>query len=83
MQGHLDMFVPSQENNLRLLGLPISLQRGKVMLEQSFTVCNKGDVLTPERAKIIEYLGMSMAEFCIELLAYYSKGKGLQELRNV
>ena len=80
MQGPLDMFVPSQEQNLRLLGLPISLEKGVMTLRENFTVCEKSEVLTPERAKILEYLGVMMASFSIKLLGHFNKKDGFQQL---
>lgn len=78
--GELEMFVPSQEHNLRLLGLPISLKKGKVVIEEKFTVCQEGDVLTPERAKLLEYLGYKFAIFSLTLISHYNKSKGLKQL---
>lgn len=79
-EGELDMFVPSQEHNLRLLQLPITLKHGKVVLTQDFTVCSKGDVLTPERAKLLEYLGYKQAKFSLQLISHYSKENGFKQL---
>ena len=53
LQGPLDQFSHSIEPYLRSLGLPTSLERGKVVLLQDHTVCEAGDILTPEQAKII------------------------------
>jgi mRNA turnover protein 4 len=35
------------------LGLPTSVKNGIVHLEKEHTVCNEGDILTPEQAKIL------------------------------
>lgn len=78
--GELEMFVPSQEANLRLLELPVALRRGKVVLNEEFVVCEEGEILTPERAKILEYLGYKMATFSIALLAHYHKEDGFKQL---
>lgn len=79
-EGELDMFVHSQEPNLRLLGLPVTVKRGKVILLQDFTVCKEGDVLTPERAKLLEYLGYKLAKFALTLLCLYNKDSGVKKL---
>lgn len=78
--GELDMFVPSQEQNLRQLGLPVSLKQGKVIIGQEFVVCEKGDVLVPERAKILEYLGYKQANFSLILESHYRKDTGFRSL---
>lgn len=79
-EGPLDMFVPSQEANVRQLGLPVTLKRGVVTLLKEFEVCKKGDVLTPERAKILEFLGIRMALFRLTLLCHFNKDSGFEEL---
>lgn len=80
--GPLDMFEPSQEQNLRLVGLPVGLKRGVVTLLSDFTVCETGDVLSPERAKILEFLGIEMAKFRVKLLCHYRKSDGFFEELN-
>lgn len=78
--GPLDMFVPEQEPRLRALGLDVTLVRATVTLRQDFCICAVGQVLTPESAKLLEYLGIEMAEFKINLLCHYSKKRGFSEL---
>lgn len=77
-EGELE-FEPSQESNLRLVGLPVCVKRGKICLTNDFVVCEEGDVLTPERAKILEFLGMKMATFKVNLVCRWSKDKGFEE----
>eukprot|EP00177_Eucheuma_denticulatum_P006474 GFKZ01011789.1.p1 GENE.GFKZ01011789.1~~GFKZ01011789.1.p1 ORF type:complete len:222 (+),score=42.49 GFKZ01011789.1:155-820(+) len=72
-EGELEMFEGSQEQNLRLVGLPVGVKRGKVWLSQDFTVCEKGEVLTPEKAKILEFLGIKQALFKVVLKCCYRK----------
>jgi hypothetical protein len=43
-------------------------------------VCEVGDVLTPERAKLLEFFGIRMAQFRLVLLCHYSKTAGFTEL---
>lgn len=75
-EGELEMFETSQENNLRLVGLPVVLKKGKVHLSRDFTVCEAGETLTPEKAKILEFLGLRMAKFRVNLRCYYRKKDG-------
>ncbi len=51
--GPLDQFSHSMEPYLRSLGLPTSLERGKVTLLQDYTVCEMASILTPEQAKLM------------------------------
>lgn len=78
-EGELEMFEASQEPNLRLLGLPVVLKKGKVWLSRDFTVCEDKEILTPEKAKILEYLGIRMAKFRVILRSYYRKKDGYFE----
>ncbi|PXF48403.1 mRNA turnover protein 4-like [Gracilariopsis chorda] len=72
-KGPLEGFAPNQEQNLRQVELPVGLKKGVITLLQDFTVCSKGDVLTPERAKALEFLHVRMAKFRVKLLCHYRK----------
>jgi len=62
----------SMEPTLRKLGLPTKLKAGTILLESKVTVCQKGDTLTPEQCKILEYFEQKMAIMRIILHAHYS-----------
>jgi mRNA turnover protein 4 len=79
--GPLDMFVPEFEPRLRALGLNVTLARSVVTLREDYRICEAGDVLTPERAKLLEFLGMRMAEFRLTLLCHYGKDAGFRDIR--
>jgi mRNA turnover protein 4 len=51
--GPLLNFPHSIEAHLRQLGMPTSLQKGVVTLLKDYTVCEKGQTLTPEQASIL------------------------------
>lgn len=51
--GPLPNFSHSIEPHLRQLGLPTSLQKGVVTLLKDYTVCEEGQTLTPEQARIL------------------------------
>ncbi|CAN8076320.1 unnamed protein product [Agarophyton chilense] len=72
-EGPLDGFAPSQQQNLTQIELPVGVKKGVVTLLRDFTVCEQGDVLTPERAKVLELLHIRMAKFRIRLLCHYRK----------
>lgn len=80
--GPLDMFVPEFEPQLRALGLNVTLVRSVVTLREDYTVCESRDILTPERAKLLEYLGIKMAGFRLNLLCHYGKKSGFKSLVN-
>lgn len=80
-EGPQEMFVSSQEPTLRSLHLPVTLKKGVVTLLDDYSVCKKGDVLTPENAKICELLGIKMADFRVELECRWSKSKGFEKLK--
>lgn len=52
-EGPLEQFAHSLEPHLRSLGMPTSLKKGVVTLIKDYTVCKKGQILTPEQAKIL------------------------------
>ena len=49
----MDQFSHSIEPYLRSLGLPTSLERSKVTLLEEYTICEMGNTLTPEQAKLM------------------------------
>lgn len=53
LDGSLQQFQHTMEPQLRKLGMPTSLEKGVITLTKPFTVCRKGDVLTPEQAQIL------------------------------
>lgn len=55
-KGPLPQFQHSMEPQLRQLGMPTSLQKGVIILIKPFTVCQSGDILTPEQAQILVHI---------------------------
>ncbi|XP_014246625.1 mRNA turnover protein 4 homolog [Cimex lectularius] len=80
-EGPLPEFPHSMEPQLRQLGLPTSLKKGVVTLLTDHKVCNEGDVLTPEQARILKLLDNRMAQFKISLICMWSKG-GMFKTKN-
>lgn len=72
-EGPLEHFQPNQLQNLRLIGLPVQLNKGAVTLEKDVTVCTPGVVLTPEKAKILELMNIKMAKFRVRLRCHFQK----------
>jgi mRNA turnover protein 4 len=75
-EGELDMFVPEHEPRLRSLGLNVTLARAKVVLRERTSLCVVGDVLTADRAKLIEMLGYKLSQFRVNLLCHYNRETG-------
>jgi len=73
--GPIEQFPFNLEPQLRKLGLPTKLEKGTITLTTNHVVCSAGDKLTPEQAKLLEYLGLKMAEFRIRLQCVWSKNE--------
>lgn len=62
----------SQEVTVRKWGMPTRLHQGKVILDADYTVCKEGETLNSHQTALLKLFGVAMAEFKIELKAYYS-----------
>ena len=56
------------------------LVKGQVTLLADMTVCNEGDVLTSEQARILKLLGHQHAEFKLNIVSGWNKEGGKFEL---
>ena len=76
--GPLAQFPHSLEPQLRQLGLPTALKKGVVHLlgEEPHKVCQEGDVLTPEQARLLKLLGHQDAKFRLNIIAVWDKSQG-------
>ncbi|KAI4503964.1 hypothetical protein M0802_001367 [Mischocyttarus mexicanus] len=79
-EGPLTEFPHSIEPHLRQLGMPTALEKGVVTLIKEFTVCKKGETLSPEQARILKLLGKPLAKFKLTPLGVYSTKKGFRKL---
>ncbi|RZB73477.1 mRNA turnover protein 4 -like, partial [Asbolus verrucosus] len=79
-EGPLKEFSHAIEPYLRKLGMPTKLDRGVVTLIKEYKVCERGSVLTPEQAKLLELLGHRLATFKLDLRACWIKGVGFEKL---
>lgn len=71
----------SVEPNLRKLGVPTRLVKGRVMLEteeggEGWTVCRKGEVLGSGQSSLLKMFGVQMAEFRVRVVAWYERETG-------
>ena len=72
-EGPLPQFGHAMEPQLRGMGMPTTLKRGVIHLLQDYTVCQSGDKLTSEQARILKLLGHKQADFKVNLIALWSK----------
>jgi mRNA turnover protein 4 len=66
----------SVEVTLRKWGMPTKLEKGKVMLNEPYTVCNEGEALNSHQTALLKIFGVAMAEFRVKVLAYWAKEDG-------
>lgn len=66
--GNIDM-QPTQEPQLRKLGIPTTLKNGNIHVLHEHKVCKKGDVLTVQQAHILKLLGIRESEFRATIIA--------------
>ncbi|KAL2123022.1 hypothetical protein VTJ04DRAFT_3477 [Mycothermus thermophilus] len=67
------------EPELRRLGMPTRMVKGKVHLEcaePGYVVCREGDVLDARQTRLLKLFSVCMSEFRVALLAYWSSGSG-------
>jgi len=72
-EGSLDGFQHTMEPLLRSLGLTTTLKKGIIHLLKPFTICSKGDTLTPEQAKLLKLFQRPLAQFKIKVKAHWNK----------
>merc|ERR1712141_307784 len=71
--GALEQFSHAIEPQLRQLGMPTELKKGIVTLNKDYTVCNAGDQLNSEQARILKLFGHQQAKFKLNMIAIWSK----------
>lgn len=77
-EGPLPDFSHAIEPHLRKIGMPTKLDKGIVTLINDFVVCEKGQTLTPEQAKILKLIGRPLAKFHVKVEYSYSKDDGFK-----
>lgn len=65
----------SQEVTVRKWGMPTKLDKGKVVLDAPYTVCKEGQTLNSHQTALLKLFGVAMADFKIDLKAYYTAAK--------
>ena len=67
------------EPSLRKLGVPTRLEKGRVMLDEDFQVCKESEVLGSGQTTLLKTFGVAMAEFGVEVKAWWVKETSLVE----
>ncbi|KAH7377841.1 mRNA turnover protein-like protein 4 [Pyrenochaeta sp. MPI-SDFR-AT-0127] len=62
----------SVETTIRKWGMPTRLDKGKIVLDAPYTVCEEGKVMNSHQTALLKMFGVAMADFKIDLKAYYS-----------
>lgn len=65
------------EPNLRRLGVPTRLVKGRVVLDGEFVVCREGEVLGSGQTSLLKMFGVAMAEFRVGVEAYWERESGV------
>lgn len=60
----------SLEVQLRKCGMPTRLVKGRITLDDDYTVCKQGKELDSHQTALLKTFGVAMAEFRVILLAY-------------
>ena len=63
----------SVEPMLRKLGVPSSLVKGRIQLDNDFVVCQEGDHLGSGQTSLLKMFGVATASFVVEIQAYYER----------
>eukprot|EP01084_Bolivina_argentea_P003253 6087_1 len=74
-KGELNQFVFSQEYVLKRLGIPVVLKNGRLILNQNYILCEKGQPLKPEQCKLLELFNEPMAKFCVNIYGYWTNNE--------
>ena len=60
----------SMEPTVRKWALPTRLDKGKVTLDHSYTICTEGDPLSSHQTALLKIFGIELAEFTISIKGY-------------
>ena len=76
-QGEDVPLAHSIEPNLRKLGVPSKLVKGRIELENDFTVCRQGEILTSGQTSLLKIFGVATAIFLVDIQACYDRESGV------
>ncbi|EPQ64185.1 Bgt-2304 [Blumeria graminis f. sp. tritici] len=61
----------SLEPELRKLGMPTSLEKGKIILQNDYTVCREHDTLDSRQTRLMKLFNLATADFRVSLKAHW------------
>ncbi len=64
-------FDVSMLNHLRLQGMIVEVEVGKIMLREPYKVCVTGVPLTPEQCRVLKFYDRKLVDFTIKLLCHW------------
>ena len=68
-----DVALPhSLEVTVRKWGMPTRLDKGKIMLDQDYMVCEEGKELNSHQTALLKLFGVALADFRVDVQAYWS-----------
>ncbi|KAJ1679359.1 mRNA turnover and ribosome assembly protein [Spiromyces aspiralis] len=70
-----ELFPNNMEPELRRLGMPTLLKKGKIVIDSDYQICRTGQILTSEQAQLLKLFWVPMAEFRVRLLCYWHNGE--------
>jgi mRNA turnover protein 4 len=70
--GHLEDLPHTMMEVLRKLGMPVRLDKGKVVLESNYDICTAGETLTPDQGRLLKHFGHPLAVFQLHVLSSWS-----------
>ncbi|KAF2161414.1 hypothetical protein M409DRAFT_28147 [Zasmidium cellare ATCC 36951] len=62
----------SLEVTVRKWGMPTRLEKGKVMLDQEYVICEEGKEMNSHQTALLKLFGIALAEFKVDIRAYWS-----------
>jgi mRNA turnover protein 4 len=74
----LKLFPVSMMEQFRKLGMPVETKNGQVIfrdVQQEYTLCREGEVLSAEKCKLLAHFDVKLADFKVTLLCRWSKGE--------
>jgi mRNA turnover protein 4 len=66
----------SAEAALRRLGVPVALERGRVVLAGEYVVCEAGAALDARQTALLKMFGVAMVDFRVTVTAYWEAETG-------
>jgi mRNA turnover protein 4 len=67
---------------LRSLGLPVKVNKGTLELPEPYTVCETGQTLTPEQARLLKLFKEPMSVFAMHVTGFWHDGQYTRILKD-